>query len=184
MTIRAVHRNDYLQWLPLSEGYNAFYGRANETALPDEITRTTWERFFDAYEPVFAMVAESDGKLIGLVHYLVVAAIEHMRARGIEELSLNFAALTKTIRDPENVFERVLGRTASALDKYLQIESLYRFNVKFQPRWEPRYLVYEGRLGLVRAAVAAMWAEGQMPKPKVPRLKARSGQRTLKTLNR
>lgn len=120
----------------------------------------------------------------GLMEYLVVAAIEHMRERGIEELSLNFAALTKTIRDPENVFERVLGRTASALDKYLQIESLYRFNVKFQPRWEPRYLVYEGRFGLVRAALAAMWAEGQMPKPKVPHLKARSGQRTLKTLNR
>ena len=70
MIIRAVHRSDFSQWLPLWEGYNAFYGRANETALADEITRTTWERFFDVYEPVFAMVAESDGKLIGLVHYL------------------------------------------------------------------------------------------------------------------
>jgi lysyl-tRNA synthetase, class II len=120
----------------------------------------------------------------GLMEYLVVAAIEGMRERGIEELSLNFAALTKCIREPEGAFEYVLGRTASALDRYLQVASLYRFNVKFQPRWEPRYLVYEGRLGLVRAAVAAMWAEGQMPKPRVPRLMARSGQRTLKTVNR
>lgn len=120
----------------------------------------------------------------GLMEFLVVSAIEHMRERGIEELSLNFAALTKCIREPENLFERVLGRSASALDRYLQVESLYRFNVKFNPRWEPRYLVYEGRLGLVRAAVAAMWAEGQMPKPRVPRLNARAGQRTLKTANR
>jgi lysyl-tRNA synthetase class 2 len=120
----------------------------------------------------------------GLMEYLVVTAIEHMRERGIEELSLNFAAMTKCIREPHGAFEYVLGRSASALDRYLQVESLYRFNVKFQPRWEPRYLVYEGRLGLVRAAVAAMWAEGQMPKPKMPRLKARSSQRTLKTANR
>ena len=120
----------------------------------------------------------------GLMEYLVVTAIEHMRERGIEELSLNFAAMTKCIREPEGAFEYVLGRAASALDKYLQVESLYRFNVKFQPRWEPRYLVYEGRLGLVRAAVAAMWAEGQMPKPRMPRAQTRAGQRTLKTVNR
>ena len=120
----------------------------------------------------------------GLMEFLVVSAIEGMRERGIEELSLNFAALTRCIREPENAFEHVLGRAASKLDKYLQVESLYRFNVKFQPQWDPRYLVYEGRLGLVRAAVAAMWAEGQMPKPKLPRLRARLGQRTLKTVNR
>ena len=120
----------------------------------------------------------------GLMEFLVVSAIEGMRERGIEELSLNFAALTKTIRDPENAFERVLGRAASALDAYLQVESLYRFNVKFQPRWNPRYLVYEGRLGLVRAALAAMWAEGQMPKPRLPRLQARAYERTLETVNR
>jgi GNAT superfamily N-acetyltransferase len=29
-----------------------------------------WSRFFDAYEPMHAFVAESDGRLIGLVHYL------------------------------------------------------------------------------------------------------------------
>ena len=30
----------------------------------------TWARFFDAYEPVHALVAESDGELLGLTHYL------------------------------------------------------------------------------------------------------------------
>lgn len=120
----------------------------------------------------------------GLMEFLVVSAIERMRERGVEELSLNFAALTRCIREPANAFEYVLGRAASALDGQLQVESLYRFNVKFQPRWEPRYLVYEGRLGLVRAAVAAMWAEGQMPKPRIPRLRAGLGERTLKPVNR
>ena len=70
VSIRFVTREDYAEWLPLWEGYNRFYGRFDGTALPEEITRTTWSRFFDAYEPVWAMVAVADGKLVGLVHYM------------------------------------------------------------------------------------------------------------------
>jgi GNAT superfamily N-acetyltransferase len=46
------------------------YKRFGATALPDAITRVTWERFFDAYEPMYAMVAEDGERLVGLVHYL------------------------------------------------------------------------------------------------------------------
>jgi GNAT superfamily N-acetyltransferase len=70
LSIRSATRQDYDQWLPLWEGYNAFYGRSGTTALSPEIIRTTWERFFDANEPVHALVAESDGRLLGLTHYL------------------------------------------------------------------------------------------------------------------
>ena len=70
LTIRPVARQDFEQWLPLWDGYNAFYGRSGPTALAPEITKMTWQRFFDAYELVHALVAESDGKLLGLTHYL------------------------------------------------------------------------------------------------------------------
>jgi GNAT superfamily N-acetyltransferase len=70
LSIRPVIPSDYDQWLPLWEGYNTFYGRSGETALDPEITRMTWTRFFDAYEPVHALVAESDGRLLGLTHYI------------------------------------------------------------------------------------------------------------------
>jgi GNAT superfamily N-acetyltransferase len=69
-TVRPVVRGDYAQWLPLWEGYNRFYGRHGATALPAEITAATWARFFDACEPVHALVAEHEGRLLGLVHYL------------------------------------------------------------------------------------------------------------------
>ncbi len=70
LTIRAVTRQDYQQWLPLWDGYNAFYERSGATALAPEITAMTWARFFDAYEPVHGLIAESGGQLLGLTHYL------------------------------------------------------------------------------------------------------------------
>jgi GNAT superfamily N-acetyltransferase len=69
-SIRFVARQDYVQWLPLWDAYNAFYGRSGPAALSSEITRMTWSRFFDAYEPMRALVAESSGQLLGLTHYL------------------------------------------------------------------------------------------------------------------
>ena len=70
MIIRFAHPDDYERWLPLWDGYNRFYGRFDATALPIEITQATWRRFFDAGEPVNALVAELDGRLVGLVHYI------------------------------------------------------------------------------------------------------------------
>jgi GNAT superfamily N-acetyltransferase len=68
--VRPATPEDFASWLPLWDGYNAFYGRSGATALPAEITRMTWSRFFDAYEPMHALVAEREGRLLGLAHYL------------------------------------------------------------------------------------------------------------------
>lgn len=68
--IRPIERTDYARWLPLWDGYNAFYGRSGPTALATEITRATWTRFFDPAEPVHALVAERGAELLGLAHYL------------------------------------------------------------------------------------------------------------------
>jgi GNAT superfamily N-acetyltransferase len=70
LSVRPVSPNDYEQWLPLWAGYNAFYGRSGATALSAEVSDTTWKRFFEASEPVHALVAERGGELLGLAHYL------------------------------------------------------------------------------------------------------------------
>jgi lysyl-tRNA synthetase class 2 len=105
----------------------------------------------------------------GLTEFLVCGAVELLRDRGLEEMSLNFATFAKYMHSPETWVERLLGWIAAKFNPYFQIESLYRFNAKFFPRWEPRYLVYEGALGLPRASLAAMWAEGQVWKPSAAR---------------
>ncbi len=68
--VRPVEEADLAAWKPLWDGYNAFYGRVGETALPHEVTQTTWQRFFDPNEPMFALVAVGGGSLLGLAHYL------------------------------------------------------------------------------------------------------------------
>ncbi|MDE2448518.1 MAG: GNAT family N-acetyltransferase [Gammaproteobacteria bacterium] len=77
--IRPIRRADYEEWRPLWDGYNAFYGRSGTTSLPEEITRATWERFFDATEPVHALVAEEEGRVVGLVHYLYHRSTTRLR---------------------------------------------------------------------------------------------------------
>jgi lysyl-tRNA synthetase class 2 len=103
----------------------------------------------------------------GLTEFLVASATELLREHGLKELSLNFATFAKWMHSPSKWYERLLGKLVALGNPFFQIESLYRFNAKFFPRWEPRYLVYEGALGLPRASLAAMWAEGQLPKPRL-----------------
>lgn len=69
--IRPPRPDDHDQWLVLWHAYNVFYGRTGEPPVEPEVTAATWGRFFDAYEPLWALVAEgADGKLLGFTHYL------------------------------------------------------------------------------------------------------------------
>jgi lysyl-tRNA synthetase class 2 len=115
----------------------------------------------------------------GLTEFMVVSAVELLRERGVDEMSLNFAAFARWIHSPERPAERAVGKLIALGNRFFQIESLYRFNAKFFPRWEPRYLVYQGALGLPRASLAAMWAEGQIPKPELPRGSSSTGVRVM-----
>ena len=48
------------------EGLSGFY----KADIADSATETTWSRFHDAAEPMHCAVAEVDGRLIGMVHYI------------------------------------------------------------------------------------------------------------------
>ena len=64
--IRPARPDDWERWLPIWRGYHVFY--KNDPS--DEVTRTTWARFFDPAEPMHALVAERGDRLIGATHYL------------------------------------------------------------------------------------------------------------------
>lgn len=69
-TIRFAGAADFDQWFPLWQAYNRFYGRSEATALAEDITQATWTRFHNADEPMYCIVAESGGHLVGLVHFI------------------------------------------------------------------------------------------------------------------
>lgn len=115
----------------------------------------------------------------GLTEYMIVKTIQALRERGIDELSLNFAAFARLLHSPEGVAERLVRRVLQLADSFFQIERLYRFNEKFGPYWEARYLMHEGGLNLPRTALATLWVEGQLPKPPPLRLNPRRRRRAL-----
>lgn len=67
LTIRPLRQDDLAEWRRLWTGYLEFYG----TAVPEEVYATTFARLLDPARPQQnALVAELDGRLIGLVHYI------------------------------------------------------------------------------------------------------------------
>jgi GNAT superfamily N-acetyltransferase len=68
--VRPARREDHDAWRPLWDGYNEFYERSGPTAVEEAQTRLTWERFFDALEPMECLVAEEGGALVGLAHII------------------------------------------------------------------------------------------------------------------
>jgi GNAT superfamily N-acetyltransferase len=66
LLIRPLHPDERAAWEPLWQGYIAFY----EASVPAEVTDATWARLHDEAEPIHGLVAERDGHLLGIVHYI------------------------------------------------------------------------------------------------------------------
>lgn len=108
----------------------------------------------------------------GLMDFLVVRAAALLAHEGIEEVSLNFAPFGSLRREPAHRGERLIVRFLLLLDRFFRLGGLEHFNAKFTPRWQVRYLLFSRPVGLPRVLLAAMWAEGILPKPERPRLRS------------
>ncbi|MEU9731285.1 phosphatidylglycerol lysyltransferase domain-containing protein [Streptomyces sp. NPDC048002] len=100
----------------------------------------------------------------GLNELLIVAALRAAPGAGIARVSLNFAMFRSALARGERIGAgpvlRVWRGLLVFLSRWFQIESLYRFNAKFRPRWEPRFVVYRAAADLPRVGLAALRAEG------------------------
>ncbi len=66
-TVRPLAAADKPAWLKLWAGYLEFY----QTSLAPEVTETTFARLTGADESMFGLVAEQDGRIVGIAHGLL-----------------------------------------------------------------------------------------------------------------
>jgi lysyl-tRNA synthetase class 2 len=117
----------------------------------------------------------------GLNELLIVAALQEVPALGIRRVSLNFAMFRSALARGERIGAGPVLRAWRGLlvflSRWFQIESLYKFNAKFQPEWEPRFLVYPSTRDLPRIGLAAMQAEAfiTLGMPMLGRKRQRAG---------
>lgn len=100
----------------------------------------------------------------GMNELLIVAALQAAPRFGITRVSLNFAMFRSALARGERIGAGPVLRAWRGLlvflSRWFQIESLYKFNAKFRPRWEPRFVVYRAAADLPRLGLAALQAEG------------------------
>ncbi|WP_307661899.1 phosphatidylglycerol lysyltransferase domain-containing protein [Streptomyces sp. V1I1] len=100
----------------------------------------------------------------GMNELLIVASLQASPGLKIERVSLNFAMFRSALARGEKIGAgpvlRMWRGLLVFLSRWFQIESLYKFNAKFQPRWEPRFVVFRNTRDLPRIGFAAMQAEG------------------------
>jgi lysyl-tRNA synthetase class 2 len=105
----------------------------------------------------------------GVNERLIVDVIEYARSHGYRRVSLNFAAfrplLSQARTEPERLSrtQRATIKAIGLLDPLIQVESLYRFNDKFQPGWVARSVLVGSWLDLPRFALAAFGLEFALP---------------------
>jgi lysylphosphatidylglycerol synthetase-like protein (DUF2156 family) len=116
----------------------------------------------------------------GLLDFVIVETIRHLEGQGFERLGLNFATMRAVLAGESGAgivggIERwALRRMSGAM----QIESLWRFNAKFDPEWAPRYLVHDSPEHLVPIAFAIARAESFWELPVIGRFLVPSDERT------
>lgn len=108
----------------------------------------------------------------GLLDFALCATIEELKARGASGLSLNFAVLRSALAADGQISlaQRVERWTLLRLSGYLQIESLWKFNDKYQPTWQPRYIVYDSPELFLPSVISFLRAESVSDVPVLGRL--------------
>ncbi|MGP8300035.1 phosphatidylglycerol lysyltransferase domain-containing protein [Streptomyces inhibens] len=102
----------------------------------------------------------------GMNELLIVAALQAAPDLKIKQVSLNFAVFRSSLERGEKLGAgpviRVWRGMLIFLSRWYQIESLYKFNDKFRPRWEPRFVVFRNSRDIPRIGLAALQAEGYL----------------------
>jgi lysyl-tRNA synthetase class 2 len=125
----------------------------------------------DGYSLDLMRRSEGDEHMNGLTDFVVVRTIEHLRERGQHGLGLNFAVMRSVLAHEtgEGIGHRIERWMLGWLSDSMQIESLWKYNAKFDPDWHPRYAVYDSAENFLTSAIAVAKAESFWELPVIGR---------------
>jgi len=110
------------------------------------------------------MIREDSVPDNGLNELMIAELLGASRSLGVDQVSMNFAVFRSALDRGERIgagpIARLWARLLRVASRWWQIETLYRFNAKFDPAWVPRFLVFDAARDLPRIAIAAFEAEG------------------------
>jgi phosphatidylglycerol lysyltransferase len=95
------------------------------------------------------------------MHYLLMNTIFALKDEAPDTLNLGLAPLSKLDENTQNLSKSVLQVVRSVGRRYYSFAGLEQFKNKFEPAWEPTYLIYGGmpnRLAAIGAAVSSLTA--------------------------
>ncbi|HEU0132504.1 MAG TPA: phosphatidylglycerol lysyltransferase domain-containing protein [Mycobacteriales bacterium] len=154
-------------------GFSMALGRIGDGADPETVLVTAYEdgrlRGFLHFVPwgtdglsLDVMRRDRDADR-GLNEFLIVSALRAAPGLGVTRVSLNFAVFRSALERGERLGAGPIIRLWRGVllfaSRWFQIETLYRFNAKFRPVWEPRYVCFPAMRDVPRIAVAALEAE-------------------------
>lgn len=119
----------------------------------------------------------------GLVDFVVVGTINHLKEMGYDALGLNFATMRAVLAGEagESLSHRVERWLLKRMSGSMQIESLWKFNSKYDPDWQPRYVVYDSPEHSLAVAMAIARAESFWELPVIGRFLSPSKFKELAT---
>ncbi len=105
----------------------------------------------------------------GVTEFMVSELLGQATQVGVARVSLNFCMFRGVFEDAERFGSRSSTRMGASLlgflDRFWQLERLYRFTEKFEPTWFPRFLCFDDAVSLAQASTAAAVLEGFLPWP-------------------
>ena len=108
----------------------------------------------------------------GLLDFALCKTIAYLAEHGGTGLSLNFAVLRSALAADGDITltQRIERWVLLKLSGVLQIESLWKFNAKYEPTWQPRYIVYDSPEQFLPSVVSFLRAESVSDVPVLGRL--------------
>jgi lysyl-tRNA synthetase class 2 len=178
---RMIRRADSWRGSPTERGFSMALGRVGGCGDEDCVIATATEDgvlrailHFVPWGPdglSLDLMRRDRAAQPGLNDFLIVETIKQAHDLGVKRISLNFAMFRAALERGERIGAGPVLRAWRGilvfLSRWFQIESLYKFNAKFCPEWEPRFFVYTGTGAIPRIGVAALEAEAFLVWPTV-----------------